>query len=242
MSAYRENAKPVSDETIPDFRPKGSPWGWVIVLVYFLGPPLVILLAPNKSLGDDGGLRATRHDGGRSRRHGGSRRANVSRRAPCATSGGLALRRLPLRPRATRPSPRRSHTGCSDVSEAQMSQEASPVVFVVGAAGGIGTALCRRLAARGTKLVLAGRSERKLQALAKEVGGDVVPLDARDIPAVGAAVSGALERHTRLDGAVNLAGRSCSRRRTRRRPKSGTMFSPPICERRSRSSAPSRLR
>lgn len=80
------------------------------------------------------------------------------------------------------------------------------VVFVVGAAGGIGTALCHRLAAAGAKLILAGRDEEKLVALSRAVGGDVVPLDARDISAVAAAVSAALERHSRIDGAVNLAG------------------------------------
>jgi len=82
----------------------------------------------------------------------------------------------------------------------------SPVIFIVGAAGGIGTALCRRLALREAKLVLAGRDESRLRALAAEVGGDVVPLDARDVGAVAAATQGAVGRHGRLDGAVNLAG------------------------------------
>jgi NAD(P)-dependent dehydrogenase (short-subunit alcohol dehydrogenase family) len=80
------------------------------------------------------------------------------------------------------------------------------VVLVVGAAGGIGTALCRRLAAQGATLLLAGRDEGKLVALSEEVGGHVLPLDARDIDAVGSAVKGVIERHGRLDGAVNLAG------------------------------------
>lgn len=39
------------------------------------------------------------------------------------------------------------------------------LVFVVGAAGGIGSAFCRRLAARGAKLVLAGRNAETLRAL-----------------------------------------------------------------------------
>ncbi len=80
------------------------------------------------------------------------------------------------------------------------------VVLVVGAAGGIGTALCRRLAARGATLVLAGRDEEKLVALSAEVGGEVLALDARDIEGVGNAVKGLVERHGRLDAAVNLAG------------------------------------
>jgi len=81
-----------------------------------------------------------------------------------------------------------------------------PVVLVVGASGGIGSALCRRLAARGTRLVVAGRDPTKLGALAAEVNGDVVLLDARDFDAVRETVSGIVDRHGRLDGAVNLAG------------------------------------
>lgn len=88
-----------------------------------------------------------------------------------------------------------------------MSMTAEPaVVMVVGAAGGIGSALCRRLAARGAKLVLAGRDAVRLRALADDVGGDVAPLDARDFDAVGDVVKGVIERHGRLTGAVNLAG------------------------------------
>lgn len=80
------------------------------------------------------------------------------------------------------------------------------VVMVIGASGGIGSALCRRLVARGATLVAAGRDEARLVALAAEVGGDVVPLDARNFDAVRDAVKGVVERHGRLDGVVNLAG------------------------------------
>ncbi len=80
------------------------------------------------------------------------------------------------------------------------------VVMVVGASGGIGSALCRRLSARGAQLVIAGRDEAKLAALAADVGGDIARLDARDFDAVRETVKGIVERHGRLDGAVNLAG------------------------------------
>jgi NAD(P)-dependent dehydrogenase (short-subunit alcohol dehydrogenase family) len=80
------------------------------------------------------------------------------------------------------------------------------VIAVIGAAGGIGSALCRSLASQGATLVLCGRDESKLVALSGEVGGDVIALDARDFDAVAGAVKGAVERHGRLDGAVNLAG------------------------------------
>jgi NAD(P)-dependent dehydrogenase (short-subunit alcohol dehydrogenase family) len=81
-----------------------------------------------------------------------------------------------------------------------------PVILVIGAAGGIGTALCRRLSARGARLIIAGRDEGRLQSLQREVPSEVVPLDARDMPALVVAVNAAIERHGRLDGAVNLAG------------------------------------
>lgn len=80
------------------------------------------------------------------------------------------------------------------------------VIVVIGAAGGIGSALCRSLASQGATLVLCGRDGSKLAALSGEVGGDVIALDARDFDAVAGAVKGAVERHGRLDGAVNLAG------------------------------------
>ena len=82
----------------------------------------------------------------------------------------------------------------------------SPVTFIVGAAGGIGAALCRQLAQQGARLVLAGRTEAPLQALADEVGAEAVVLDARDADATKAAVEAAAARHGRLDAAVNLAG------------------------------------
>ncbi len=81
-----------------------------------------------------------------------------------------------------------------------------PVVLVIGAAGGIGSALCERLAAQGRRLVLAGRDGARLGALAERVGGDVEPVDARDVEAVASLVGRLMERHGRLDGAVNLAG------------------------------------
>jgi NADP-dependent 3-hydroxy acid dehydrogenase YdfG len=94
----------------------------------------------------------------------------------------------------------------SQIGDVAGATEAEQVVFVIGAAGGIGTALCRRLAARRVKLVLVGRDANKLDALAEEVGGEIQPLDARDFDAVGEAVLAAVGRHGRLDGAVNLAG------------------------------------
>jgi NAD(P)-dependent dehydrogenase (short-subunit alcohol dehydrogenase family) len=82
-----------------------------------------------------------------------------------------------------------------------------PVQLVIGAAGSAGSATVRRLAKDGARVVLAGRDEDAMRALADEVGADDVQVvDATDIAAVGSLVEGVVERHGQLDGVANLAG------------------------------------
>ena len=79
-------------------------------------------------------------------------------------------------------------------------------VLILGAAGGIGGALARRLAGQGTKLVLAGRDSARLEAMAAETGGTTLALDATKPAEVEAAAAKAVEWHGRLDGVANCVG------------------------------------
>lgn len=82
----------------------------------------------------------------------------------------------------------------------------TPSYLVLGASGGIGAVLSRRLAAGGARLVLAGRNAEKLNALAAELGGHALTLDAADPRQVDSCVAKALELNTRLDGVAHCVG------------------------------------
>jgi len=79
------------------------------------------------------------------------------------------------------------------------------VIFIIGAGGGIGQALCERLHDRGAMIIGAGRDEEKLRA-ASEFCHLTAKLDATDPQAVADAVANITDEHGRIDGAVNLAG------------------------------------
>ncbi|MFT4744579.1 MAG: NAD(P)-dependent dehydrogenase (short-subunit alcohol dehydrogenase family) [Nitriliruptoraceae bacterium] len=78
--------------------------------------------------------------------------------------------------------------------------------LLVGAAGGIGSALARQLTARGDTVLLAGRTDQPLAALAAELGQPWTALDARDFEAVDGAVGDLVDEHGQIDGATNCAG------------------------------------
>jgi NAD(P)-dependent dehydrogenase (short-subunit alcohol dehydrogenase family) len=88
-----------------------------------------------------------------------------------------------------------------------------PAYVIVGAAGGIGSAVCRRLARRGARLLLVGRTADKLDALAAELrsinsDGTYTPhvADATKSAEVDAAFTAAVDAFGTLSGAANLVG------------------------------------
>jgi NAD(P)-dependent dehydrogenase (short-subunit alcohol dehydrogenase family) len=86
----------------------------------------------------------------------------------------------------------------------------SQVVFITGAAHGIGAEVARRLHAKGAKLVLTDLDEAALAARSAELGGDdrvlTVVADVRDLPAMQAAADQAVERFGGIDVVMANAG------------------------------------
>jgi NADP-dependent 3-hydroxy acid dehydrogenase YdfG len=85
-----------------------------------------------------------------------------------------------------------------------------PVLVITGASTGIGAATARRAAEFGYRLVLAARSEDKLEQLAEELGGAdralAVRCDVADWNDQRALVATALDRFGRLDAYFANAG------------------------------------
>jgi NAD(P)-dependent dehydrogenase (short-subunit alcohol dehydrogenase family) len=82
----------------------------------------------------------------------------------------------------------------------------TPTYLIVGASGGIGSALTRRLAASGARLFLAGPASDRLDALGAEFSAPTMVIDAREPSAVEAAAAEAVTQLGYLDGIANLAG------------------------------------
>ena len=79
------------------------------------------------------------------------------------------------------------------------------VVAVIGASGGLGAPIARRLVDRGARLVLAGPHVERFTALGIE-DAVAVEFDVRDPRGGDALAAAATERYGRLDGLVNAAG------------------------------------
>jgi 3-oxoacyl-[acyl-carrier protein] reductase len=78
--------------------------------------------------------------------------------------------------------------------------------LVVGAAGGIGSAVARRLLSGGARVVLAGRGADRLRALGDELGAPVVEVDARQPAELERAVQEAEAAVGPLTGLAHCVG------------------------------------
>lgn len=85
----------------------------------------------------------------------------------------------------------------------------STAIAIIGASGGIGQALVRKLQTQQCELLFIGRDQESLQALREETGQGTVAVavaDARDRQALHDAIAPFAKDHDGLDGLVNLAG------------------------------------
>ena len=85
------------------------------------------------------------------------------------------------------------------------------VLWVTGGGSGIGRCVAHELASLGAQVVISGRTQAKLDAVAAEIaedGGrcDTVAFDIRDEDAVKAGVAAVIARHGPVAGLVNNAG------------------------------------
>src|SRR5580693_3542282 len=86
----------------------------------------------------------------------------------------------------------------------------APVLLITGASSGIGAATARHACAGGWRVVLAARSQERLEALAEELGGSeralAVRCDVSDWDDQQRMVSAAISAFGRLDVAFANAG------------------------------------
>ncbi len=85
---------------------------------------------------------------------------------------------------------------------------AGMTALVTGASGGLGSSIAKALAAQGARLALSGSNAGKLEAFAKELGGDHVTLvcNLSDNAEVDQLIPRAVEALGKLDILVNNAG------------------------------------
>ncbi len=81
-----------------------------------------------------------------------------------------------------------------------------PVYIVLGATGGIGGDLCRRLAARNARIIAAGRSAEKIAAIGDVPGLIPFVMEGGLLDGIERAVNFAVENCGKVDGIANCIG------------------------------------
>lgn len=81
-------------------------------------------------------------------------------------------------------------------------------ILITGASAGFGAAIARRFAAKGVMVIASARRAEKLDALAKELGKNVLPLalDVQDRSAIERAIAGLPSAFAEISCLVNNAG------------------------------------
>jgi NAD(P)-dependent dehydrogenase (short-subunit alcohol dehydrogenase family) len=85
-------------------------------------------------------------------------------------------------------------------------EASGPVFVIMGAAGGIGSTVARRLHASGARLMLVGRTRAKLDLLAGELEAQTSEVDATSFEAVERCLQEAQAWAGKVDGVLNCAG------------------------------------
>ncbi|HEV7816379.1 MAG TPA: SDR family NAD(P)-dependent oxidoreductase [Janthinobacterium sp.] len=82
------------------------------------------------------------------------------------------------------------------------------IVFITGASAGFGAAMARTFVQGGHKVIVSGRREDRLQALAAELGGAALPLvvDVSDKASIDAALASLPVAWSQVDVLINNAG------------------------------------
>jgi NAD(P)-dependent dehydrogenase (short-subunit alcohol dehydrogenase family) len=84
--------------------------------------------------------------------------------------------------------------------------QTSHAVLVLGATGGIGAALARKLVANGTRVFLSARGEERLAALGAELGAPFMVADLTDWAQIDAVTDAAVAQLGALTGIANCVG------------------------------------
>lgn len=86
------------------------------------------------------------------------------------------------------------------------SKKSGPVFVIIGASGGIGSSVARRLHASGAQLVLGGRQKAKLEPLERELNAHSLEVDATKFDEVDQFLRESQEKFGEISGVLNCAG------------------------------------
>ncbi len=87
-----------------------------------------------------------------------------------------------------------------------LSQKETPTYLIIGATGGIGSDLSRKLRQESNNVILSSNNIGKLEHLSKELDSDYYELDATKFSDVENCINHIVDKYHKLDGVVNCVG------------------------------------